>query len=113
MRISAIGTSATCAVDLVAGDLPARPEGDHGERGERGEGGDERRDDVEQVDCAEPGRSSPCGSASQVGDRLQEPERAGAVRAVAELHPPDHLALEPASVYAKPPSTRLMIDEPP
>ena len=34
----------------------------------------------------------------QVGDRLQEPERARAVRPVAELHPAEQLALEPGRV---------------
>src|SRR5262249_10220227 len=34
----------------------------------------------------------------QVGDRLEKAERAGAVRAVAELHPAEHLSFEPGRV---------------
>ena len=98
-------------VDLVAEDLPARAERDHRERRERREGGDERARRCRGRRPPRRGRSSPCGSASQVGDRLEEPERPGAVRPVAELHPPHHLPLEPASGTRSATRTRLMMIE--
>ena len=81
------------AVDLDAADLPARSERDHRERRQRGEGGDARREDVEDVDGGAGEEALLPDQLHQVGDRLQEPERAGPVRAVAELHPAHHLAL--------------------
>ena len=44
------------ALDVDAEDLPARPERDHGEGRQGRERGDERRQDVEDVDGAEPGK---------------------------------------------------------
>ena len=81
------------AVDLVAGDRPARPPGDHGERAERRERGEERGEDVEDVDRRGREEALLADQLDQVGDRLQQAVRAGPVRAVAELHPPHHLAL--------------------
>ena len=81
------------AVDLVAGDLPARPPRDHRERAERRERGQERREDVEHVDRGGGEEALLADQLDEVGDRLQEPVGAGAVRAVAQLHPPHHLAL--------------------
>ena len=81
------------AVDLVAADLPARPPRDHRERAERRERGQERREDVEHVDRGGGEEALLADQLDEVGDRLQEPVGAGAVRAVAQLHPPHHLPL--------------------
>src|SRR5262249_6662878 len=62
-------------------------------RGQRGERGDEGREEVEDVDGRGGEEAFLADQLQQVGDRLQEPERTGTVRAVAELHPPHHLAL--------------------
>ena len=93
IRIRAIGTSATCPSTWTPKISQPGPERDHGERGERREGGDERREDVEHVDGRAGEEALLPDELHHVGDRLQEPERAGAVRPVAELHPPHHLPL--------------------
>ena len=82
------------AVDLVAVDRPALAEGDDAE-GEQGrEGGEGRRDDVgDHLDLAREERLL-ADELDQVGDRLQQAERPGAVRADAELHAPEQLALD-------------------
>ena len=82
---------------VVAADLPHAAERDHAERRERGERGDHRRREVEEVDSAGR-RALLADELDEVGDRLEEPERPGAVRPVAELHAAEELALEPGRV---------------
>ena len=97
-RISAIGTSATSPWMYQPLTSQPGPNGITAERGERRERGDDRRDDVRQV--ARGGREERllADQLDQVGDRLQEAERAGAVRAVALLQAAEHLAFEPRQV---------------
>src|SRR5262249_6323188 len=59
---------------------------------------DHRREDVRQLDRARRVEGLLADELDQVGDRLEEAERAGAVRPVAELHPSEGLALEPGRV---------------
>src|SRR4029079_6927556 len=82
------------AADVVARALPAGAERDHREGGERGEGRQHRRADVEHVDRALGVERLLADQINQVGDRMQKPERPGAVGPVAELHPAQHLALD-------------------
>src|SRR4029079_16752588 len=79
-------------------DLPAWAERDHAERRERRERGENRRADVEHVDRGGREEALLTDQLHQVGDRLQQAERADAVRAVAELHAREHLALDPGHV---------------
>ena len=65
---------------------------------EGGERGQHRCADVEDVDRRGREEALLADQLDEVGDRLEEPERAGAVRAVAELHAPEHLALDPGHV---------------
>src|SRR5205823_14885663 len=62
--------------------------------GEGGEHRDRGRDDVGQVDRVRREEALLADELDEVGDRLEAPVRAGAVRPVAELHPPEQLALE-------------------
>src|SRR5581483_559696 len=86
------------AVDPPAVHRPARPPRDEGERGDRGEGGDDRREDVRQLDRRRRRERLLADELDEVGDRLQEAELAGAVRAVAELHPAHQLPLDQRQV---------------
>jgi hypothetical protein len=79
-------------------DLPAGAERDDAERGERREHGDDRRDDVRGVDGRRREEALLADQLDEVGDRLQQPEGTGAIRAVAVLHAPEQLAFEPRRV---------------
>ena len=86
------------ALDVVAVDRPARPPRDDREREQGGEARHDRREDVRQLVGGGGVESLLADELDQVGDRLEQAERAGAVRAVAELHPSEHLSLEPGRV---------------
>ncbi len=89
-------------VDVPTVHRPAGPKRDEGEGGDRGEGRDDRREDVRQVDRRLRGERLLADELEEVGDRLEEPELAGAVRSVTELHPPHQLPLDQRQVREEP-----------
>src|SRR4029453_5481890 len=84
--------------DVVARDVPALAPRDDREGGERREGGDDRRRDVQKVDRGRRVEALLADQLHEIRDRLQEAERAGAIRAVTELHAPEELPLDPGHV---------------
>src|SRR5262249_9649762 len=69
-------------VDAPTVDRPAWPPRDEREGGDRREGRDDRREDVRKVDRGRGSERLLADELDEVGDRLQQAELAGAVRAV-------------------------------